>query len=177
MTTTIRSLHCLLFLSALLCVPPAHADTAACQPVIASMVRLTQTPSHQFMTNTVPGMTPRQSEIVITGKTMSILVAGDHWKTIPYDAQEKVTEMKRKFADSSAAGKVSCMRVRTEAVGGEPATLYAMHDDTEAGVVDVQVWVSDARGLPLRQVVAMPELKSHAEVRFDYANVQAPATH
>ena len=140
MTPTIRGLRCLLLLSLPFAAPPAEADAAACQPVMASMVRLAQTPSHQFMNRALSGMVPKQSEVVITGKTMSILVQGDHWRSMPYDAETKGAEMKRKFADSSAATKVSCTRVRThEAAAGEQTTLYVMHDDTEAGLVDVQV--------------------------------------
>jgi hypothetical protein len=67
--------------------------------------------------------------------------------------------------------------VRDEAVGGEPATLYKVHDATDAGIVDSQIWISAARGLPLRQVVDMPETKSHLDSRFDYANVRPPAAH
>jgi hypothetical protein len=178
MTPTLRSLRYLLLLTVPFAALPARAVSAACQPVMASMLRVVQTPNHQFMTNTVPGRAPMKSETVTNGKTLSVLVAGDHWKTMPYDAQAELTEMKRKFADPNVASKMSCTRVRAEAVGGEAATLYATHESTGAGgAVDVQVWVSDARGLPLRQVITMPELKSHAEVSFDYANVQAPAAH
>lgn len=177
MTPTIRRLRCLLVLGLPFAAPPAEADSAACRPVMMSMVRLTGTPSHQFMNQVLPGIAPRQSEMATTGKTMSVLAPGGHRITMPYDAQQKVAEMKRKFAESSAAGKESCTRVRSEAVGGEPTTVYVMHDDTKAGMVDVQVWISDARGLPLRQVVEIPELKSHTDVRFDYANVQAPPAH
>ena len=174
MTPTIRGLRCLLLLQVPFAASPAEADAAACQSVMVSMVRLTETPSHQLMNRVLPGMAPKQSEVVITGKTMFILIRGGHWVTMPYNAQQKVAEMKRKFADSRAAAEVSCTRVRTEAVDGEPTTVYVMHDDTEADKVDVHVWISAVRGLPLRQVVEMPELKSHTDVRFDCVNVQAP---
>lgn len=176
MTPTIRSLRCLMF-PFLSVAPPAHADTAACQPIMASMVRMTQTPNHQFTTYAFAGGAPTKSEVVITGKTLSILDKGGQWRTVPYDAQQQVAELNRKFADPSAAAKVSCTRMGSEAVGGERATLYAMHDVTQTDVVDVQVWISDANGLPLRQVIDMPGVKSRVEARFDYANVQAPAAH
>ncbi len=176
MKRTTPALRLLLGLAVPLSPSAAHADAAACQPVISALARLAQTPSHQFMSRNMAGTGTSQSEVVITGNTMWLLVGG-RWQSMSYDAQKKIAEMKRKMAESSAAGKVSCARVRDEAVGGEAATLYTMRDDTSAGVVNSQLWISTTRGLPVRQVIDIPEVKSHIESRIDYTNVQAPAAH
>lgn len=151
----------------------SHADTAACQPPIAAMARMAGLPSHQFMTTTIPGAGTKNSEVVITGDTMWLLVGG-RWKAIPYDAATKVDQMKRKYAAALAAGALTCARLADEASGGEVANVYTMHQATEAGTVDARIWVSAARGLPLRQVMDMPDVKSHNESHFDYINVQPP---
>ena len=69
--------------------------------------------------------------------------------------------------------------VRDEAVGGEPATLFKVHNKSE-DAVDVQIWVSKLRGLPLKQsydldVGGGPSGVSHNEIRYEYTNVTAPA--
>ncbi len=176
MKRTTPALRLLLGLAVPLAPSAAHADAAACQPMISALARLAQMPSHQFMSLNMAGTGPKQSEVVITGSTMWLQVGG-RWQSIPYDAQQKIAKLKRKMTESSAAGKVSCARVRDEAIGGEAATLYTMRDDTVAGVVNSQVWISTTRGLPLRQVIDIPEVKSHMESRIDYNNVQAPAAH
>jgi hypothetical protein len=173
MNRTLRALPFLAVLALPLASPVAHADAAACQPVIAAMARVAGIPSHQYMTRTLPGMGSKQSEVVITASAMWILVDG-RWKSIPYDGQRQVAEMKRKYAEAVASGSVSCARAADEAAGGEPAAVYTLHQTTEAGTTDTRVWISTSRGLPMRQVIDIPELKARTDSRFDYANVQPP---
>jgi hypothetical protein len=155
---------------------PSQAALAACEPVTEALVRLAQTPSHQYTTSSLPGLDTKPSEVVITGATMWLLVDG-RWRSLPYDARKRIAEMKRSTAEASAAARGSCARVRHEAGGGEPATLYKVHDATDAGIVDSQIWISAAHGLALHQVVDMLETDSYLDSRFDYANVRPPATH
>jgi len=69
--------------------------------------------------------------------------------------------------------------VRDESVNGEPATLYSGHDQLPDAKVDSQVWISKARGLPLKMEMDMDTGgaagKSHRTVRYEYSNVQPPA--
>jgi hypothetical protein len=69
--------------------------------------------------------------------------------------------------------------VRDESVNGEPATLFRMHHHDEDTTTDQQVWISKARGLPLKQDIDMDvggtSGKSHRSMRYEYTNVQAPA--
>jgi len=49
---------------------------------------------------------------------------------------------------------------------------------TATGGSDSQIWIGAASGMPLRQTTTMLEqgaVRMKHEVRFDYANVRAPA--
>ena len=54
-----------------------------------------------------------------------------------------------------------------------------MHTVSEDRTTDAQVWVSKSKGVPLREELDMnvggAAGKSHMTLRYDYANVQAPA--
>ena len=171
-----RFLPALSWLLVPLALLPSQAALAACEPVPEALVRLAPTPSHQYTTSSLPGLGTKRSEVVITGATMWLLV-DRRWRSLPYSARKRLAEMKRSAAEASAAARGSCARVRDEAVGGERATLCKVHDATDAGIVDSQIWISAARGLPVRQVVDMPQTDSHLDSRFGDANVRPPAAH
>ena len=68
--------------------------------------------------------------------------------------------------------------VRDEAVSGEPATLYKVHNQTPDGTLDTQIWISKSRGLALKQINDLDvgggaRGKSHTETRYEYTNVTA----
>lgn len=53
-----------------------------------------------------------------------------------------------------------------------------MQGKTATGGSDSQIWIGAASGMPLRQTTTMLEqgaVRMKHEVRFDYANVRAPA--
>lgn len=153
----------------------AHAD-GGCQPTLDAMQKLAQTPVHQYMHQTAAyRKTPTDSEVVITADHMYVRTSGQ-WRAMPFDPKKQAQELR----GSAAATRMACRYLRDEAVDGQAAAVYASHDDQGDGTsVDVTMWISKSSGLPLRQSTDVDvggELgKSHDEVRFDYADVKAPA--
>ncbi|MEO8836229.1 MAG: hypothetical protein ABI364_05785 [Caldimonas sp.] len=155
-------------MAVLLTASTARADGAACDAVFAAMGKMAGTPNHQFITTTRGGGKTTQGEVVTVGNKRGVFAAG-HWHSRPYDA---ATESRDLLA--ARTGKEACTRVRSEAVNGEAAMLFSVHNPTEDGTSDSQTWVSTSRGLPLRQVIDISEGKTHIEVRVDYTHVTAP---
>jgi hypothetical protein len=58
------------------------------------------------------------------------------------------------------------------------AAVYSTHDVSSKGVVDSQIWISRAKGLPLRQDmdidVGGKNGKSHSSSRYEYGDVKPP---
>jgi hypothetical protein len=153
---------------------PAHADAAACQAVIAAVIKQADVPVRQKITiesAAAPGK-PIQSEVIHVGDTLYMQVRGQ-WTARPYD-RRKVTEDTRQ---AMLKAEHSCTRLRSEAVDGQAAELYSVQSKSVTGNTDSQIWLSSATGLPLRQhtvVLDQGTTKMQHDVRFDYANVQAP---
>lgn len=150
---------------------------SGCEAALAATMKVLQVPSHLYMTETAgfnnKGKTRNLESIYLNGATF-VMVGGKWIKSVitPQD----LTDMKK-----TAERKVgTCSEVREEAVSGELATLYKIHNQNEAGTIDTQLWVSKSRGLPLKQiddidVGAGAAGKSHQETRYEYTNVTAPA--
>ena len=66
---------------------------------------------------------------------------------------------------------------REETVNGEAAVLYSVHQTVDGTMIDSQVWISKARGLPLKTELDMDvggKLgKTHRSMRYEYTNVRA----
>jgi hypothetical protein len=149
---------------------------SGCDAVIAAAVKVFQVPAHPYMTETASfngGKTRNVETIYLNGATF-VMVNGQWRKSTisPKDLAEGKKESEEK------AG--TCSMVRDEAVSGEPATLYKVHNQTPAGTVDTQIWVSKSRALPLKQINDQDvgggaRGKSHTEIRYEYTNVTAPA--
>lgn len=146
-----------------------------CDTVIAATMKVLQVPSHLYMTQTAEsdGGKAKSAETIYLNDVTYVKVDHD-WRKSPVSTKD-LREMKKQ-SDQKAG---SCSAVRDEAVGGEPATLYKVHNQTPDDTVDTQIWVSKLRGLPLKQIddmdVGGARGKSHTEVRYEYTNVTAPA--
>jgi hypothetical protein len=166
-------LAALLGSSALLGSPAAFADEADCKVALDAVTRVLATPNHQFMTRTDSAGVKRQSEVIDTGIAMYVQVGGK-WRTSPMTPQGMQAMM---IESQKRATATSCRKLREEPVGGTSATVYSVHNETEAGITDSILWISDADGLPLKQDVTLDggtAGKSRSEVRFDYKDVKAP---
>lgn len=151
----------------------AQADEAACQAVLDAIVKQATVPVHQTISiesAAAPGK-PILSEIIRTGDTMYMQIRGQ-WTSRPYDGQKAAQDARQAMQKAEHI----CSPVRSEAVDGQAAQLYSVQSKTEQSTVDSQIWISSATGLPLRQHTEMSgAAKARHDVRFDYANVSAPA--
>ena len=156
--------------------PRAKADDpSACQAVLEAVIKQTTVPVHQKITiesAAAPGK-PIQSETIHVGDTLYMQVRGQ-WMARPYDARKAAEDARQAMLKAEH----SCTRVGSEAVDGQPATLYSVQSRTATGSTDSRIWISPSTGLPLRQRTVMLEqgaTKMQHEVGFDYTNVRAPA--
>ncbi|MEO8779770.1 MAG: hypothetical protein ABI389_13995 [Rhodanobacter sp.] len=118
---------------------------------------------------------PKSSEVIATANAMYVKIA-TNWQSRPFNPQQQAEEMRQALKTAT----ITCQHLRDETVAGESVAVYDTHDKQESGsIVDSRIWVSKARGLPVKQTIDMDVGgkggKSHTEVRVDYANVQAPA--
>jgi hypothetical protein len=154
---------------------PAAADNAACEAVLQAVIKQTTVPVHQKITiesAASPGK-PLQSELIHLGDTLYMQIQG-RWMTRPYDAAKVAEDARQAMVNAEH----SCTLVRSEAIDGQAAELYGVTGKTPTGTSESQIWISRASGLPLRQQTTIQEqgkTRVQHEVRFDYADVKAPA--
>ena len=156
-------------LSAALALPAKAAS--GCDAAIAAELKLYQVPAHLYMTEAADGGKTRNAETIYLNGVTFVMLNGRWRKSAisPNDLAKGKEESKEK------AG--TCSIVRDEAVSGEPATLYKVHNQTPDETVDTQIWISKSRGLALKQIndINVGGSKSHTEIRYEYNNVTAPA--
>ncbi|MEO8747488.1 MAG: hypothetical protein ABI379_07515 [Rhodanobacter sp.] len=154
----------------------AHAADPACKPVFEALTKAAATPNHQFMTETAANKpTPESSEVIATANMMYTKI-DTTWHGRPFNPQQQATQMREAYKTAA----LTCRHLRDETLAGDPVAVYDTQDKQEGGsIVNSQIWVSKARGLPVKQTIDMDvgggSGKSHTEVRVDYANVQPPA--
>jgi len=155
---------------------PSPAANPACQAIRDAAQRTYDTPTHIYMSETsaFTGGKPRNTEMIYINNMSYILVDGK-WSGSPVTAQYRQEMREVKEVDPS----FTCRQARDESVNGEPATLFIMHYHSEDATTDQQVWISKARGLPLKQDIDIgadgAPGKNHRSMRYEYTNVRAPA--
>ncbi|MBL6616153.1 MAG: hypothetical protein ISP49_18935 [Reyranella sp.] len=150
------------------------ADDAACEAVLAAIVKQTTVPVHQKITietAAVPGRAI-QSEIIHLNGTFYTQSHGQ-WTASPYDAAKAAGNVRQAMLKAEH----SCTRLGSEPVDGQPAELYGVKSKSASSASEAQIWISSATGLPLRHNVTMDQGANQvkSEVRYEYANVRAPA--
>jgi hypothetical protein len=152
---------------------PVRADDAACEAVLAAVVKQTTVPTHQKITieNAAAPGKPIQSEMIHLGDTLYMQIRGQ-WTSRPYDAAKQAEEARQ----AMQKGEHSCTHLRSEAIDGKPAELYSVQGKTPSGGSESRIWISTAGGLPLRQTSTMAQgaTRMKHEASFDYDNVKAP---
>ena len=144
-------------------VAPARADD--CAAMLNASIAVAKTPYSATVVKT--GAMSGTDQVIYTGKVMYVQTRGV-WHGLVMTPDEIVAEAKEKDKV-----KHSCERLGDESVGGEAATLYAMHTDTEAGHVDSRIWISKLRGLLLKSEI---HLQNATMVEtFKYGAVTPPA--
>jgi hypothetical protein len=151
------------------------ADDPACKPVFDAMDKVLDVPTHEFMTRTAGksgGSKVSSSELISVNGSRFVMVNGK-WHKSMTTAQLREQEMENR----KNAKAVACKKLRGDSVNGEGATVYSMHSETEDLKSDGTIWISNARGLPLKEELVLDADDPNAEhvsVRFEYGNVQAP---
>jgi hypothetical protein len=145
-----------------------------CQPVFDALQKLVTIPSHSYTTSTVAkSATPRTAETIMVQNKKYIRASG-RW----IDARVTTQEVLEQEIENEKNGKSSCQLVRSESVNGESASLYHMQRATQDFKENSQLWISTARGVPLReeQDIEMEGAvgKRHNSAHFEYKNVQPP---
>ena len=146
---------------------PASADE--CATIFAAVITQAKAPYAASATISHPGQPDKKVEQVNIGDKMYVEVTGA-WQSMPYSAQEVIDRATEKRKTS----KQTCAKVGAETVSGEAATIYTDHEETPKGTVDSRLWLSDARGLPLKvEMHFQSGMVMNQLLRYD--NVQAPA--
>ncbi len=152
-----------------------NADDPACKPVFDAMDKVLDVPSHEFMTKTAgktEGGKVSTSELISVNGLRYVLVNGK-WHKSMTTAQMREQEMENRKNAKVAA----CKKMGGDSVNGEAATVYTMHSETEDVKSDGKIWISNSRGLPLKEELVVdrddPD-SAHWSIRFEYGNVQAP---
>ena len=146
----------------------------SCQPVFDALQKLVTTPSHSYTTSTAAkGATPRTAEtIMVQGK--KYFRTNGKWM----DARVTTQDVLEQEKENEKGGKSSCQLVRSESVDGASASLYHLRRETENFKEDSQIWISTARGVPLReeQDIEMGGSigKRHNSAHFEYTNIRPP---
>jgi hypothetical protein len=146
---------------------------AACQPVIDAVSKIDSTPSHAYNTTTRAGTT-KTSEVIHTSNSAYVFVEGK-WTAIPTSPGQAAKQIQENLKNAKS---VSCRLVKNETIDGQSAGLYeTLVGDGADSSVNL-MWISKSSGLPVHQKIQInpngPD-KTEYEIRFEYANVQAPA--
>jgi hypothetical protein len=138
MNSTTRMAFALL---ATMAATPALADD--CDVVKAATIAAAETPHTSVQTATTNGKTVTSS--VIQTQTTTYVQIGGAWHASPTSAQDRL----KLITDNFKTAKITCTKIGTDTINGEPVTVYANHLENEGVVADSKIWIS-ARGLPLK---------------------------
>lgn len=141
----------------------AHAD-GSCQPLVDSLTKYLNTPSH-LTTTTTRGGKQEQGETINAGSKRYLRVGGK-WRVSPMTG-EQMLELAKENAKAS-----TCRVLREESVGGEAAIVYEAKRNDDEAVSTSENYISKRSGLPLRTELTVEGM--HMSSRYEYTNVQAP---
>ncbi|HZV93884.1 MAG TPA: hypothetical protein VFF72_11745 [Caldimonas sp.] len=144
---------------------PAVA-AGSCDEAYQAGIKSLQTPHHVYSTTTMPGGKTRASEAIYAGG-VEYLKIGNKWQRSrmkPQDMIELAQEKMKTHPDT-------CTRIGDQTAGGQAVAVYKVHSN-EMGT-DQVVSVFKSSGLIQGTTVSLPN--QSMVIRYDYANVQAPA--
>jgi cytochrome c556 len=145
-----------------------------CKAAFEANDKLLTTPHHGFITRSAVSKAdkPELMENIFVGGVYYVQIRGK-WVKSPMTAEQ----MKQQQEENRKNAKnVSCKHVRDEPVNGEAAAVYKVHSETEDTKADAQIWISNSKGLILRQEedLDLGGDKMHVVTRFEYGNITAP---
>jgi hypothetical protein len=142
-----------------------------CKVVLDAEFKVLNTPTHAYGTVNIVGRTVTTEMIYAAGAVYGMIDG----KWSPSGTTKDIEQLMQKNLLNS---KITCRHLKDEPVNGEMAAVYSTHEDRPKGAVDSQVWISRAKGLPLRQEIDIDiggsGGKSHNSMRYEYANVKPP---
>jgi hypothetical protein len=155
---------------------PARALESACKPVFDTLGLMAATPTHVYTTETAAfhaGGKPTSSEAIYVGGAVYVKVNGK-WIRSAITPEE----MLQQEPETQQKSKATCRYLHQEWTNGEAANVYSMHSDTEDAKLNVQLWISRKKHLPLREELDIniggTMGKSHRSTRYEYGNIQPP---
>lgn len=148
-----------------------HAQDS-CEPVFDALTKVATTSNHSYSTHTMQGKTISGEGIYAQGK--AFMRIHGKWMASPDSPKEILKEQ----TENRKNGAAACKIVRQESLDGQIATVYSLHNKTEDGTEDAQIWIAKSSGLPLREEMDMDVGgsmgKSHISIRYEYGNIQPP---
>jgi hypothetical protein len=146
----------------------AQAD---CKVVLEAANKTLITATHTYTAMSIGGKNQTVEMIYLPGIVYSRL--NGKWSSVKMTAQE-LAELRKPAAHN---GTAVCKYVKDELVNGEMAALYSSHDVTPKGSVSSQMWISKAKGLPMRVDIDIDvgtSGKSQTSSRYEYGDVKPP---
>lgn len=138
-----------------------------CRLVFDATSKVFGTPAHLYVTTNIGGKSQSMEEIYAAG-AIYVNVAGK-WSA----GQMTTQDMKAMEQKNIKTNKSTCRYLHDEPAYGEVAAVYSVHEEGPTSKSDSQVWISKAKGLPLRSEVDLGD-KNHVSTRYEYGNVKAP---
>ena len=139
-----------------------------CKVVLDAESKVLNTPTHAYATTNIVGRTTT-TEMIYAAGVVYVKIDG---KWSPGGTTKDMEQLSQKKPQNSNA---TCRYLKDELVNGEMAAVYSLNDK---GLVDSQIWISRAKGLPLRQEddidLGVGKGKSHNSTRYEYGNIKPP---
>lgn len=148
----------------------AQGDCKVLEKVLAdASSKLQNTPAHVYTTSKIGNQTIT-SEMIYAGGSLYMKISG---KWTSAGSIKEMEQLQQQFKHN-ANSKDTCRYLRDELVNGEMAAVYSSHSETPKGKIDLQLWVSKATGLFLRQEMDSEGGKAVMSSRYEYDNVKPP---
>jgi hypothetical protein len=140
-----------------------------CKTILDAESKLDIIPAHVYVSMKIGSQTMTSETIYAAGSIYGKI--NGKWSVTDSikDAEQLKQENLRKNEDKD---KTTCRYLKDEPVNGEMAAVYSSHDETPRGKVDMQIWISKAKGWPLR--IETDVDKVHSSARYEYGNIKPP---
>jgi len=136
-----------------------------CKAILAAASKMVTSATHVYSTISRNGKEHTMEMIFLPG-VYYWRTDNTNWSSAPMSAQEWAEMLKSKTWTDMA-----CKYVKDESVNGEMAGVYSWHLAATGG--NTQVWISKAKGVPLRQEAEI-EGHTHMSLRYEYGSVKPP---
>ena len=137
-----------------------------CKAILATARKMSTSVTHVYTTISRDGK-EQTGEMIFLPGVYYWRTDNSKWSSGPMSAEEWAEMLKSK----TWADNVSCKYVKDEPVNGEMAGIYSWRDAATGR--DTQIWISKAKGAPLRQE-ADSARGMHFSMRYEYGSVKPP---